>query len=91
VFRTIALSDDESALVSGSSDLTLRVWDLAAGVCRRTMTRPKRPKYVKKQHTVVGEAQDEGFVGITKVVISPDGKCVAFGGNGHLMVRTCGV
>jgi WD40 repeat protein len=79
-YRTIALSNDDAVLISGSSDLTLRVWDLATGACRRTMTRPKYKR--QKNHT---DAADS-FVGIPAAVASPDGKCVAFGGNGHLMV-----
>ena len=79
-YRTIALSNDDAVLISGSSDLTLRVWDLATGACRRTMTRPQYKR--QKKNT---DAADS-FVGIPAAVASPDGTCVAFGGNGHLMV-----
>ena len=33
--RSLVVSDDGSILVSGSSDGTVRVWDLVTGVCRR--------------------------------------------------------
>ena len=66
VIEGLALDSSERWLVTGSSDKTARVWDLAKGTLVRTLRPP------------IG-ADNEGL--LIQAAIAPDGSTIALGGN----------
>ncbi len=87
VVRDLLFTPDAKFLISGASDMTIRVWDLqnkkAHAVFRFDSTNPQLKRWTpdgaeraKHVHDIEGK-----YVYLGRIALAPDGKTLALGGN----------